>query len=190
MYFFTALVVVGTHSYGANISEASLIYIIKNTFGTFGGIIAGFAELFICVAPAIAYIGAASRLACSLAEKGYAPQPLAYVSKRQTPSGGLIFLTICFVILLIVFGTRIVTLTTLIQIPNATFILTYIGGCAAGIVLLKGSKFGVAVSVISLVLSAVVFLFVKWSVLYPVFITLLWVIFMLKSKKFKESKVK
>ena len=40
IYFFTALVVVGTHSYGSNMSDASLIYIIKNTFGTNGAIIA------------------------------------------------------------------------------------------------------------------------------------------------------
>ena len=184
IYFFTALVRGWYHSYGLNISDASLIYIITNTFGTYGAIIAGFAALFICVAPAIAYIGAASRLAYSLAENGYAPKPLSYLSRKYgTPLGGLLFLAFCFVILLIVFGSRIISLGTLIQIPSATFILTYLGGCAAGIILLKDSRFGVFVSVTSLILSAIIFLFVRWAILYAVLITLFWIAYMLISKR-------
>jgi amino acid efflux transporter len=175
---------VGTHSYGPNISDASLIYIIKGTFGTSGAIIAGFAALFICVAPAIAYIGAAARLAYSLAENGYAPKLLSRLSQKyNTPSGGLFFLAVCFVVLLIIFSTRIVSMATLIQIPSAAFILTYIGACAAGIKLLKDSKFGVVISSLSLILSAVVFLFLKWTVLYPVIITLVWFFYLSISKR-------
>jgi amino acid efflux transporter len=184
IYFLTAFVVVGTHSYGPNISDASLIYIIKGTFGTSGAIIAGFAALFICVAPAIAYIGAAARLAYSLAENGYAPKLLSRLSQKyNTPSGGLFFLAVCFVVLLIIFSTRIVSMATLIQIPSAAFILTYIGACAAGIKLLKDSKFGVVISSLSLILSAVVFLFLKWTVLYPVIITLVWFFYLSISKR-------
>jgi amino acid efflux transporter len=188
IYFLAALVVVGTHSYGSNMSDVSLIIIIKNTFGTYGAIIAGVAALFICIAPAIAYIGAASRLAYSLAENGYAPKQLSCLSRKyNTPLGGLVFLAICFAILLVIFSSRVISLATLIQIPNATFILTYIGGCAAGIKLLRDSKSGVFVSVISLILSTIVFVFVKWTILYPVIITLFWLAYLLISKKSKIS---
>lgn len=184
IYFLTALVIVGTHSYGANISDASLVYIIKGTFGTTGAIIAGIAALFICMAPAIAYIGAVARMAFSLAQNGYAPKPLAFLSKKyQSPVGGLVFLTLCFAVLLVIFSTRIVSMATLLQIPSAAFILTYIGACAAGIKLLHGNRFGVAVSVISLLLSGSILLFVKWTILYPLLITLIWFIFMLITKK-------
>jgi len=189
IYFLTAFVVVGTHSYGANISDASLIYVIKGTFGTSGAIIAGFAALFICVAPAIAYIGAAARLAYSLAENGYAPKPLSRLSsKYKTPSGGLLFLALCFVVLLVVSSTRIVSMATLIQIPSAAFIITYIGACAAGIKLLKGSKFGVVISFVSFILSAVVFLFLKWTILYPLIITLVWFLYQALSKRTGDVK--
>ena len=189
IYFFTALVIVGTHSYGLKMSEASLIYVIKNSFGTYGSIIAGFGALFICIAPAIAYIGAASRLAFSLAENGYAPKSFSRTSRKyHTPSGGLLFLAMCFTVLLIVFSSRIISLAVLIQIPNATFILTYLGGCAAGLILLKDSKLGFALSVTSLILSAFVFLFVKWTILYPVCITLFWFAFMLLSGRFKITR--
>lgn len=186
IYFFTALIIVGTHSYGLKMSEASLIYVIKGTFGTYGAILAGIAALFICVAPAIAYIGAASRLAYSLAENGYAPKLLSRSSrKHRTPAGGLLFLALCFVVLLLIFSSRIISLSILIQIPNATFILTYLAGCASGLILLKENKFGFIVSVISLILCLIVFFFVKWTILYPVMITLFWLTFMLLSGRFK-----
>ena len=184
IYFLTALVVVGTHSYGLNISDASLVYVIQKSFGIYGAIIAGFAALFICMAPAIAYIGAVSRIAYSLAENGYAPKSLSCLSKKyKTPLGGLCFLALCFIILLLIFSTRMISMATLIQIPNATFILTYLGGCAAGIKLLRGSNLGVFVSFVSLVLSAIIFLFVRWTILYPVIIAFLWFCYMLISKK-------
>jgi len=119
--FLTAFVVVGTHSYGPGLSDISLVHIIRTAFGPAGAIVAGIAALFICLAPAIAYIGAASRLACSLATSGFAPRLLAWRSaKYLTPVGGLLFLAVCFTILLIVFSTRLVSLTTLIQIPSGT----------------------------------------------------------------------
>jgi amino acid efflux transporter len=175
VYFLTAFVIVGTHSYGASMSDVSLIYVIKRTFGLPGAVIAGFAALFVCVSPAIAYIGAIARLVYSLSTNGYAPKKLSYLSrKHNTPAGGLIFLAVCFSLLLAVFSVSIISLSTLIQLPNAAFILTYIGGCAAGIKLLKGSRFGVFVSIVSLIFSLAVFVFVKWTILYPAIIALAW----------------
>lgn len=184
IYFFTAFVIVGTHSYGLNISDVSLIYLIKSSFGISGALVAGFAALFICIAPTIAYIGAIARLIFSLAKNGYAPKTLASVSKKyNTPLGGLIFQIICFGIVLIIFSTKIVSMAALLQIPNATFILTYLGVSAAGIKLLKDSKFGVLISLISLLLSVTIFLFVGWTVLYPSIITLFWAFFVWRKRR-------
>ena len=85
LYFLTAFVVVGTHTYGNALSDVSLIHIIKASFGQSGAIVAGIAALFICMAPAIAYIGAASRLACSLATNGFAPVFLSRNQKNIIP---------------------------------------------------------------------------------------------------------
>jgi len=179
LYFLTAFVVVGTHSYGPSLTDVSLVHIIRASFGPAGAVVAGIAALFICMAPAIAYTGAASRLAYSLSATGFAPHLLAKRSEKyNTPLGGLLFLSGCFAILLLVFSTRIVSLSTLIQIPAGTFILTYIGGCAAGIVLLKDSRPGVLISIISLILTGAIFLFVGWAILYPLAIALVWGIFM------------
>ena len=184
LYFLTAFVVVGTGSYGPALSDISLVHIIRTAFGPAGAIVAGIAALFICLAPAIAYIGAASRLACSLATGGFAPRHLALRSEKYaTPLGGLLFLAACFGILLLVFSTRIVSLSALIQVPSGSYILTYVGGCAAGIVLLKGSRWGVPVSIISLILTGTIFLFAGWAVLYPLAITVAWYVYMVSSGK-------
>lgn len=184
LYFLTAFVVIGTHSYGPALSDVSLMHIITTSFGQSGAFIAGLAALFICMAPAIAYIGAASRLAYSLATNGFAPKFMARRSEKfQTPLGGLLFLSGCFTILILVFSTRIVTLSTVIQIPSGSFILTYIGGCAAGIFLLQENRVGVMISVISLILTTSIFLFVGWAIVYPLIITFFWSIFMIISTK-------
>lgn len=186
LYLLIALVVVGTGSYGAGKSDVSLIYLIKSSFGTYGVLFAGTASLLVCVAPTITYVGAASRLAYSLAETGYAPQVLGRLSIRYgTPIGGLFMLSLCFALILAVFSTGILNLATLIQIPNATFILTYLGGCAAGMVLMRDHPLGLILSSISFILSVVVFLFVSWAVLYPLLITGVWLCYLIISGKRK-----
>lgn len=187
LYFLTALAAVGTHTYGsAGVSEASLALVIEGILGKSGVYVAGFTGVFICTATIIAYVGATSRLAYALASKGDAPKPLAMLSKKHgTPLGGLAFLALCFVVVLTLYATDTVSLATLIQFPNATFILTYLGGCAAGIRLLKGNKWGVGLSWLSFVLTALIFPFVGWAVLYPLLIMLvLW----LAEKKKKTSR--
>ncbi|BAU26914.1 hypothetical protein DFP93_1275 [Aneurinibacillus soli] len=78
-------------------------------------------------------------------------------------------MAICFALVMGLYASGVVSLTTLIQLPNATFILTYLGGCAAGMRLLGDSKTGFGVSVLSFVLTVLVFpfvgglYFIRWS---------------------------
>lgn len=173
LYFLSALATVGTQSYLKGGSEASLVWIISQPLGHWGGFIAGLTGLFICTATIIAYAGAASRVAYALSRQGYAPQWMGRLSRRfHTPIGGIGFLLLCFISVLFLYGNGWISITTLIQFPNATFILTYIGGCAAGIRLLKGSRLGVTISWISFLATAAVFPFTGWAIGYPILITL------------------
>jgi amino acid efflux transporter len=173
LYFLTALATVGTHSYGNETSGAALVLVIEQIFGTGGALIAGMTGVFICTATIIAYIGAASRLAYSLAQSGNAPRMFAVLSQKYgTPLGGIVFLGICFAIVFLLYGSGCVSLTTLIQLPNATFILTYLAGCAAGTRLLKGHPWGVWISWLSFLLTAAIFPFVGWAILYPLLIVI------------------
>lgn len=178
LYFLTALATVGTQSYLHGGADVSLVWIISQPLGIWGAWIAGLTGIFICTATVIAYAGAASRVGYALARQGAAPRWMAHLSKRfHTPVAAIGFLGICFILVLSVYASGIVSLTTLIQLPNATFILTYLGGCAAGIRLLKGSRTGVTISWISFVATAIVFPFTGWAVLYPVLIVILYGLF-------------
>jgi amino acid efflux transporter len=178
LYLATVFAVIATHSYGPGISDISLIHLIGLTAGQNGMFIAGVIVLFITIAPSIAYIGAASRLSYTLSRSGSAPGYLALLSpKYKTPVGGLWFLTACFTLILLIYSTGVVSLATLIQIPNATFILTYMGGCCAGLFLLKGDRLGMAVSSISLLLTTFILLFVGYAIIWPIIVTLAWVVY-------------
>ncbi|WP_017811432.1 APC family permease [Paenibacillus shenyangensis] len=168
LYFLTALAAVGTQSYLHGGSDTSLVWMISQTLGSWGAVLAGVTGLFICTATIIAYVGAASRVAYAMSRQGYAPRWMSRLSSRyQTPSGGLLFLAVCFVIILLLYSTHILSLSVLIQLPNAAFILTYLAGCAAGIRLLRGYRLGVIISWISFISTAVIFPFSGWAILYP-----------------------
>lgn len=176
IYFLVAACTVGTNSYG-RISEAPLVAIASASFGRLGAVMIGTASLAICLATVIAYIGAAARLAQSLAENGHAPKWLGRVSKGyQTPVGGLSFLAGCFILVMALYSMKVVSLTTLIQLPNATFLLTYLSGSAAGVCLFKRDRRKLAVSLVSLASTAIMFLFVGWAIVYPV-VVILFVLF-------------
>jgi amino acid efflux transporter len=174
LYFLSALATVGTQSYLKGGSGASLVWIISQPLGSWGGLVAGLTGLFICTATIIAYSGAASRVAFALSRQGFAPKWMGLLSKRyNTPTGAIGFLSICYITVLFLYGSGLLSITTLIQFPNATFILTYIGGCAAGIRLLRGSRLGVTISWISFLATAAVFPFTGWAIGYPLLITLI-----------------
>jgi len=175
LYLLTAFAVIGTGSFGPGLSDVSLLHVIRLSFGPWGAVCTGIAALLVCIAPSITYIGAASRLACSLSLSGYAPVFLSRLSPRfRTPTGGLLFLSLCFTGIIMGYCSGLLPLTTLIQLPNAAFILTYLGGCAAGMVLFREKKGLRILCFLSLVMTGTVLFFVSWAILFPVVITLLW----------------
>lgn len=177
LYFGIAFVTVGTHSYGKGITEASLSIMVQLSLGHAGGWIVAITALFICIATANAYVSAASRIAYALAKEGSAPRWFGKLDpKRQTPVGGLAFLTLCFAIVLSVLASGVITLAELIQFPNATFFATYIGGCFAGVRLLKDSLTGRTSAWISLIVTLLLYPFLGWSALYPFAITALYML--------------
>ncbi|MBA4495731.1 APC family permease [Paenactinomyces guangxiensis] len=186
LYFLTAFATVGTKSYGTEMgSDVALVKVINQMFGWGGSILAGATSFLICSATVIAYVGAASRLAYAIARDGNAPSALARLSKKYaTPVGGLTFLAVCFLMIITLYGAGWISLTTLIQLPNATFILTYLAGCAAGVRLLANSRWGFRISWISLILTAAVFPFTGWAIVYPAMIAL----FVWLSYRYSKSK--
>ncbi|MDP4097263.1 amino acid permease [Paenibacillus sp. P96] len=184
LYFLSALATVGTQSYLSG-ADTALVHMISVPLGRWGALIAGVMGIFICTATIIAYTGAASRVAYSLAREGHAPAWMGRLSgKHHSPTGGLIFLGITFTLIMFLYASKIISLTTLIQLPNAAFILTYLCGCAAGIRLLKEDRRALAVSWISFLCTAAVFPFTGWAMLYPcAILAVYWIAALLRHKK-------
>lgn len=171
LYTLTAVATVGTASYQDGQAEASLSRIIGMGIGGASGTVTGVVAVLICTATIIAYTGAASRLAYSLAGRGEAPRALGKLSGRHsTPVGGLIFLACCFAVVMAVYARGLISLSELIRYPNATFILTYICGTAAGIRLLRGNRWQVRISALSCFCSLAVLPFVGAAGWYPLLI--------------------
>jgi len=57
------------------------------------------------------------------------------------------------------------------------------GGCAAGIVLLKDNRYAVCMSIFSLLLTSGVLIFVSWAIVFPIAITILWGIFVMRKRR-------
>lgn len=178
LYFAVAFMTVATRSYGNGKSEASLSVMVQLSLGTAGGWLVAAAALFICFATANAYVGAAARTAYALSQKGAAPKWFGIIHQKYgTPIGGLGFMAVCFGIVFIVLAGGLSDLAHLIQLPNATFFATYIGGCLAGIRLLRSHRFGRLSSWISLIITVCLYPFLGWVALYPFMIiaaVLLW----------------
>lgn len=171
LYLAVAFMTVATHSYGAGISAASLSIMVQLSLGPVGGWIVAITALFICIATANAYVGAASRIAYSLATEKIAPRWFGILhEKYRTPIGGLLFLSICFIVVLSALYFGFIGLSELIVLPNATFFATYIGGCLAGVRLLHDSRAGRLAAWISLVFTVGLYPFLGWSALYPIVI--------------------
>lgn len=171
LYFSVALMTVATHSYGNGITASSLSNMIQLSLGPVGGWFVAVVALFICVASTNVYVGAASRIAYSLAQEKVAPRWFGMLHSRyRTPVGGLLFLTICFFFVLLALFFRMVSLSDLLELPNATFIATYIGGCLAGIKLLRDSLSGKIASWISLICTLGLYPFLGWAALYPLLV--------------------
>ncbi|RAL26609.1 APC family permease [Thermoflavimicrobium daqui] len=187
LYFLTAFATVGTTSYMGKEADTALIGIMYRMFGTTGSLVMGITSFLICTATVITYVGAASRLAYALGREGDAPKWFTYLSpKKQTPLGGLLFLAGCITVIMILYALGNIPIATLVLFPNATFILTYLAGCAAGIRLLKHFRWGYLMSWLAFILTALAFLFAGQGIFYPLLISI--IIWMIQLNQAKNKK--
>jgi amino acid efflux transporter len=166
-YTAVGLVTVGTHSYGPGISSGALAAMVSRFLGPWAGVAVSVMAVFICLGTINAYLGAASRLAYSLAREGAAPAVLARLHPvRRTPHVALAAVGLAAGLVLLLQGVGGVGLDFLLTLPNATFIGTYVMGSLAAVRLLKGDRGMQVLAWISLVLSCTLYAFLGWAALY------------------------
>lgn len=167
MYTAVGLVTVGTRAYGPGLSNGSLAALVMRYLGPAGGVVIALMAVFVCLGAISAYVGAASRVAFSLAREGVAPAPLARLHPtRRTPHVALGALAVALAAVLVLQGVGGVSLGFLLSLPNAAFIGTYVLGSLAAIRLLKDDRAMWLLAWVSLFLSVLVYLFLGWAALY------------------------
>ncbi|MGF7034201.1 amino acid efflux transporter [Paenibacillus mucilaginosus] len=168
VYLAVAFTTVATGSYGGENSAASLSLMVQRSLGAAGGWAVAVAALFICLAAHNAYSSAASRTAYALAQEGAAPKWLGALHPRYgTPVGGLLFIAAGSMAALLLLYSEAVSLAELIALPNAAFIATYIGGCMAGVRLLRDGRWGRRCAGLSLAAVLALYPFLGWPALFP-----------------------
>lgn len=166
-YTAVGLVTVGTASYGPGLSSGALAAMVSRFLGPGAGLVIAVAAIFICVGTINAYIGAAARLAYSLAREGAAPAVLGQLHPvRAIPHVALAAVGIAAGLVLALQGFGGVGLDFLLSLPNGTFIGTYVLGSLAAVRLLKDDRWLQILAWISLILSCVLYLFLGWAALY------------------------
>ena len=177
LYTAVGVITVGTRAYGPGLSSGSLAAIVQRYLGPAGGVVIAFMAVFVGLGTVSAYLGAASRLAYSLAREGVAPASLALLHPvRRTPHVALGVLGVAVTAVLTIQGFGHVSLGFLLLLPNAAFIGTYVLGSLAALRLLKDDRLMWLLGWISLGLSVLVYFFLGWAALYaPVVAALVWV---------------
>ena len=171
VYTAVGFVTVGTGSYGPDLSGGSLSHVVARFLGPVGGRAVALAAVFICMGAINTYVGAASRLAFSLAREGVAPTALNRLHPiRRSPHVALAALGVSFGLVL---GAQMlggVGLDFLLALPNAAFVGTYALGSLAAVRLLRDDPVMHTLAIISLLLSIAIFAFLGWAMLYALLV--------------------
>ncbi|TAM61517.1 amino acid permease [bacterium] len=171
LYVGTAVVTVGTGSYGGGRSAASLVLVMRAALGPAAGWATGILALACVSAMLVTYLGGAASLARSLAQRGLAPAFLGAANAVGAPAGGLLAIGVLGGGVLVALVSNASSLQTLILLPSASFIAVYLLGTAAG-VKLAPSRGEAGMAWFAFATSALVYPFLGWGALYPLVVAI------------------
>ncbi|AEA47714.1 L-methionine/branched-chain amino acid transporter [Archaeoglobus veneficus] len=183
VYMLVSYVVVGLHAYGEGLRGLTgLLFVAERTFGGFGKILVAILGSMTCFASANVYVASSSRLLYAMSRRGYFPSLLSKLNSRRVP-GYSLALASTFValtlVLMLFYGEAI---EELVLLSNTVFIILYIIGSLAGLVLLDKKL----CPAIAFIVCVAILLFVGGNILYPLAIVITAVLYVtLREKKVK-----
>ncbi|MEG1825320.1 MAG: amino acid permease [Cloacibacillus sp.] len=172
IYFMIAFVIVGSGVYKTGNPNTAMVTLIGASLGHSAAAMVGLLGFVVCYCPVHTYIAGFSRLIYAQAREGYFPAWLGSLDpKYQTPHRALLFfIPLLFSVLFLSWSLKW-DLRPLLGIPSATFLMVYAIGMAAAARELP-TKAGKACGALSCALSAAVFLFSGWYMLFPIAVAL------------------
>ncbi len=164
VYMVVSYVVVGMHAYGKGLEGLTgLLYVAEKVFGDAGKILIAILGSMTCFASANVYVASSSRLLYALSRRGYLPRTLSKLNSKSVPhiSLAIAFSLIAFTLIAMFFYGEAVE--GLVILSNSVFMILYIVGSLAGVILLD-KRF---LPAISLVVCVALLLFVGVNLVYP-----------------------
>lgn len=141
LYLAIATAVVLTGTYGTSTKDHVAIgTLLQGSLGTSASIAAAIAALVISLGTTNAFVAAVSRLGYALSRDGWLPTPIARLSQRNMPTGGIAAVGLVgglglLLAWLLGWGTE-----QIVFIPATLVIFVYLIGTAAGVKLLHGPQ--------------------------------------------------
>jgi amino acid efflux transporter len=139
LYLEVAAAVVLTGTYGSDrVDHVAIGLVLQHSFGAHAGTVAAIIAGIVSLATTNAFIAGVSRLAYSLADTRWLPQPTARITQASVPAGGV--LTVALVAyaglaLALAFGWGT---ETLVVVPSTLVVAVYLLAAAAGVRVLRG----------------------------------------------------
>jgi len=174
IYMVVSYVVVGMHAYGQGLEGLTgLLYVAEKVFGDVGKILIAILGSMTCFASANVYVASSSRLLFALSRRGYLPSILSRLNSKSVPhiSLSIAFFFVAFTLITMLFYGEAVE--GFVILSNSVFMILYIIGSVAGIILLDKRFF----PVVSLIVCAAILLFVGSNLVYPTVVLLISLVF-------------
>ncbi|MGA2460107.1 MAG: amino acid permease [Candidatus Bathyarchaeia archaeon] len=173
LYILTSFSVIGTAIYVNQSLYAPVALMFSRSLGVSAAIITLFLAVTTCFGTMNAYSIGVSRLVYALARDGSMPSALMKLNKQAAPTRALLVLLVGAATCLVFDALIGAKLDQLFLVSGAGFIALYILGSAAAVKLLKLRGLKRVFPYVSLIVSAVVFVFVGEYALFPIVIALL-----------------
>jgi amino acid efflux transporter len=173
LYLAIAFVTVGSRVYQTGNPATAMVTLVAFRWGKAAGMMVGLLGFIICYCTVHTYIAGFSRLIYAQTRDGNFPSCFGKLhSQHQTPYIALLSFVPLFSVILFFSYQFCWDLKLLISIPSTTFLAVYMIGMIAAAKILA-TKLGRASAWASAFLSASIFLFAGWFVLFPIGVTIL-----------------
>ena len=177
LYVLTSFAVVGTAIYLQQSLYAPVALMFSRSIGVNAAAVTLFLALTTCFGTLNAWSIGVSRLVYALARDRGMPSSLSRLNKHAAPARALLFLFVGAATALFLIALLDAQLDQLFLVSGAGFIALYILGAGSAVKLLKLKGFERSFPYVTLILSLVVFVFVREYALFPLaiaIVSLLW----------------
>lgn len=150
-----------------------IIAIMTPLFGVFALPIIGIIAMGLCMCTYLMIVGAVSRMSALRAAKNRLPGYLSYLNRNRSPVNAVITFVIIHSLVMLFTGMGILSLDSVVTCANVFFLCNAIIGLVAGFRLLHNIKIRIAIGILIIAFTLLLFKSNLWSMLLLVIVILL-----------------